>query len=228
MIRTQGLTKEYVLGEQVVRALDGVDLHIGENDLVAIQGPSGSGKSTLMNLLGFLDTPTRGDYWLYGRSVGELSDDEATHIRNTQVGFVFQTFHLLPRLSARKNVELPLVYAGFDAGERRARATETLEQLGLADRMEHRPNQLSGGQRQRVAIARALVNRPSIILADEPTGNLDSHTSAEIMDVFRDLHRAGQTIIIVTHESEVARHTHRQIHLRDGRIERDSAANGLR
>ena len=225
MIRTQGLTKNYILGDEVVRALDGVDLHIRENDLVAIMGPSGSGKSTLMNLLGFLDTPTHGDYWLNGKSVGELTDDEATRIRSEEVGFVFQTFNLLPRLSAWKNVELPLVYAGFAAHERRQRAAEMLERVGLGDRLNHRPNQLSGGQRQRVAIARALVNEPSIILADEPTGNLDSATSREILTLFRDLHAAGQTIIIVTHEAEVARHTQRQIHLRDGRVEHDSAGD---
>jgi putative ABC transport system ATP-binding protein len=215
------LAREYVLGAEVVRALRGVDFQIRRNEFVAIMGPSGSGKSTLMNLIGCLDTPTAGEYWLNAQKVSDLSDDELAHIRNKEIGFVFQTFNLLPRADALHNVELPLIYAGLGSKERRARAAQSLEKVGLGDRMKHRPNELSGGQRQRVAIARALVNNPSILLADEPTGNLDSATGAEIMSLFEELHAAGQTIVVVTHELDIAAHAHRQIHLLDGRISSD-------
>jgi putative ABC transport system ATP-binding protein len=221
IILTHKLTRDYVLGAEVVRALRDVSLQIRRNEFTAIMGPSGSGKSTLMNLLGCLDTPTRGEYWLNHQKVSELDDDELARIRNKEIGFVFQTFNLLPRATALHNVELPLIYAGMSAKRRREQAAYALERVGLADRMEHKPNELSGGQRQRVAIARALVNEPSILLADEPTGNLDSHTSAEILDVFETLHDAGQTIILITHERDIAAHAHRQIHLLDGFIERD-------
>jgi putative ABC transport system ATP-binding protein len=221
VIATRGLTKEYVLGAETVRALRGVDLRIRRNEYLAIMGPSGSGKSTLMNLIGCLDTPTAGEYVLNGQSVGGLSDDELARIRNREIGFVFQTFNLLPRSSALENVALPLVYAGVSRPERKQRAEEALAAVELHDRMHHRPNELSGGQRQRVAIARALVTRPSILLADEPTGNLDSRTSEEIMSLFERLHEEGQTIIMVTHESDIAAHTERVVVLRDGLIESD-------
>ena len=221
IILTHKLTRDYELGAEVVRALRGVSVQIRRNEFTAIMGPSGSGKSTLMNLLGCLDTPTAGEYWLNHQKVSELTDDDLARIRNKEIGFVFQTFNLLPRATALHNVELPLVYAGVSSKERRERAAGALERVGLGDRMTHRPNELSGGQRQRVAIARALVNNPSILLADEPTGNLDSQTSAEILSVFEDLHRAGQTIILITHERDIAAHAHRQIHLLDGMIERD-------
>ncbi len=221
IILTHKLARDYELGAEVVHALRGVDLQIRRNEFTAIMGPSGSGKSTLMNLLGCLDTPTAGEYWLNHQKVSQLNDDELARIRNKEIGFVFQTFNLLPRATALHNVELPLIYAGVGARERRERAAQALERVGLADRMGHRPNELSGGQRQRVAIARALVNDPSILLADEPTGNLDSQTSAEIMSVFEALHAAGQTIILITHERDIAAHARRQIHLLDGRIERD-------
>ena len=226
VILTHKLTREYDIGGEVVRALRGVDIQIRKNEFVAIMGPSGSGKSTLMNLIGCLDTPTAGEYWLNSQKVSDLSDDELARIRNKEIGFVFQTFNLLPRANALHNVELPLIYAGLAAKERRERATKALEHVGLADRMEHRPNELSGGQRQRVAIARALVNEPSILLADEPTGNLDSATGEDIMRLFKQLHDAGQTIIVVTHEPDIAAHTHRQILLRDGLVERDQKTKG--
>ena len=221
VILTHHLTREYVMGAEGVHALRGVDIQIKKNEFVAIMGPSGSGKSTLMNLIGCLDTPTTGEYWLNGQKVSDLTDDDLARIRNKEIGFVFQTFNLLPRADALHNVELPLIYAGMSGKERRDRAALSLTQVGLADRMDHRPNELSGGQRQRVAIARALVNSPSILLADEPTGNLDSATGNEIMGLFKDLHRAGQTIVLVTHEHDIAAHAHRQIHLLDGKIARD-------
>lgn len=221
VILTHKLTRNYDMGSEVVHALRDVNLQIRRNEFTAIMGPSGSGKSTLMNLLGCLDTPTAGEYWLNGQKVSELDDDELARIRNKEIGFVFQTFNLLPRATALHNVELPLIYAGEPARDRRDRAAEALEKVGLGDRMEHRPSELSGGQRQRVAIARALVNQPSILLADEPTGNLDSATSAEIMEVFESLHAAGQTIILITHERDIAAHAKRQIHLLDGYVERD-------
>ncbi len=223
IIRTRGLTKDYEMGAEVVRALRGVDLEIARNEYVAIMGPSGSGKSTLMNLIGCLDTPTAGEYVLNGQPVQDLGDDELARIRNREIGFVFQTFNLLPRATALHNVELPLIYAGIASRERQRRAAEALRQVGLADRMDHRPNELSGGQRQRVAIARALVNQPSILLADEPTGNLDSATSTEIMAVFNALKAEGQTIIMVTHEYEIAGRAERVITLRDGLVESHDA-----
>jgi len=221
IILSHKLARAYDMGGEVVRALQGVSLQIRKNEYVAVMGPSGSGKSTLMNLIGCLDTPTSGEYWLNGQKVSDLDDDELARIRNKEIGFVFQTFNLLPRASALHNVELPLIYAGAGARERRARAARALERVGLGDRMEHRPNELSGGQRQRVAIARALVNDPSILLADEPTGNLDSTTSSEIMAVFRELHRQGQTIVMVTHEHDIAAHAARVVTLRDGLIASD-------
>ncbi len=226
VILTHKLTRNYDMGGEVVHALRGVDFQIRRNEFVAIMGPSGSGKSTLMNLIGCLDTPTTGEYWLNGQKVSDLSDDELARIRNKEIGFVFQTFNLLPRANALHNVELPLIYAGQAAQARRAQAARALERVGLGDRMEHRPNELSGGQRQRVAIARALVNEPSILLADEPTGNLDSATGEEIMRLFRELHDSGQTIVLVTHEHDIAAHARRQIHLRDGLIERDETMAG--
>ncbi len=221
VIVTRNLQREYDMGGEIVRALRGVDVTIRRNEFVAIMGPSGSGKSTLMNLIGCLDTPSKGEYWLNGHRVSELGDDELARIRNREIGFVFQTFNLLPRADALHNVELPLVYAGVSSKERRERASDALGRVGLGDRMSHRPNELSGGQRQRVAIARALVNRPSILLADEPTGNLDSTTSTEIMALFRELHDQNQTILLVTHEHDIAGHADRQIHLFDGKVERD-------
>jgi putative ABC transport system ATP-binding protein len=221
IILTHKLTREYDMGGEVVRALQGVSFQIKKNEYVAVMGPSGSGKSTLMNLIGCLDTPTAGEYWLNGQKVSDLDDDALARIRNKEIGFVFQTFNLLPRATALHNVELPLIYAGLATRERRAQAVQALERVGLGDRMAHRPNELSGGQRQRVAIARALVNEPSILLADEPTGNLDSATSGEIMQVFRDLHRQGQTIVMVTHEHDIAAHAARVVTLKDGAIATD-------
>ena len=221
IIRTEALTKEYELGAETVRALRGVDLEIQRNEYVAIMGPSGSGKSTFMNLIGCLDTPTAGEYWLNGQPVAHRTDDELARIRNKEIGFVFQTFNLLPRATSLHNVELPLIYAGVGSKERRERATLTLQKVGLGDRMTHSPAQLSGGQRQRVAIARALVNEPAIILADEPTGNLDSTTSEDIMRLFDKLHKDGQTIIVVTHEHDIAEHAHRVVTLKDGVISSD-------
>ncbi len=221
IIVTRGLKREYDMGGEIVRALRGVDVAIRRNEYVAIMGPSGSGKSTLMNLIGCLDTPDAGEYWLNGMLVSEMHEDELARVRNKEIGFVFQTFNLLPRASALHNVELPLVYAGIPGDERRKRATEALERVQLGDRVTHRPNELSGGQRQRVAIARALVNNPSILLADEPTGNLDSQTSEEIMRVFEGLAEQGQTVIMVTHEADIAAHARRVIVLRDGLVESD-------
>ena len=221
VIVTRGITRDYDMGGEVVHALRGVDLAVRRNEYVAIMGPSGSGKSTLMNLVGCLDTPTSGEYWLNGSLVSDMKDDALARVRNREIGFVFQTFNLLPRATALHNVELPLVYAGVGSAERRKRAVEALERVQLKDRMDHRPNELSGGQRQRVAIARALVNRPAILLADEPTGNLDSATSEEIMRVFEELASAGQTVIMVTHESDIASHARRVVVLRDGRISSD-------
>src|SRR5262247_547301 len=219
VIDIENITKDYVMGEEVVRALRGVTLQIRRNEYIAIMGPSGSGKSTLMNMLGCLDTPTSGRYEFNGRDVSEMNDDELAAIRNREIGFVFQTFNLLPRATALHNVELPLVYAGIPKEERLAQAKRALEMVDLAERMTHKPNELSGGQRQRVAIARALVMGPAILLADEPTGNLDSQTGEEIMKLFERLHEAGNTIILVTHERDIADHAHRTIFIRDGRIE---------
>jgi putative ABC transport system ATP-binding protein len=222
VISLRGITRDFQLGAQTVHVLKGIDLDIKQGEYVALMGPSGSGKSTLMNLLGCLDTPTAGSYTLAGRDVSRMDDNDLAAVRNKEIGFVFQTFNLIPRQTAVQNVALPLVYAGKTKEERVTRAEEVLMQVGLADRMDHRPNQLSGGQRQRVAIARALVNTPSMILADEPTGNLDSTTSVEIMRLFDDIHKAGNTLVVVTHEEEIARHAHRIIRLRDGQIESDT------
>jgi putative ABC transport system ATP-binding protein len=221
LIETTDLWKTYVMGTEEIHALRGVTVSIERGEYVAIMGPSGSGKSTLMNLIGCLDTPSKGSYLLNKKQVGQMNDDELARIRNEEIGFVFQTFNLLPRATALHNVELPLVYAGVPTKDRQARAKASLENVELGDRMLHRPNQLSGGQRQRVAIARALVNNPSIILADEPTGNLDSKTGAEIMSLFNKLHAAGNTIILVTHEADVAAHARRIIHIRDGQVSDD-------
>ena len=226
IIRIRDLTRHYVMGTETVQALRGVSLDIARNEYVAIMGPSGSGKSTMMNMIGCLDTPTGGEYWLNGQEVSQLTDDQLARVRNKEIGFVFQTFNLLPRATSLHNVELPLVYAGVSARDRRARASAALGRVGLGNRMDHRPNELSGGQRQRVAIARALVNEPSILLADEPTGNLDSTTSEEIMQVFSELHRQGQTIIMVTHEADIAAHAERTVVLRDGRVETDRITAG--
>lgn len=222
LICVHGLTRQYEMDAETVYALRGVDLTIRKNEYVAIMGPSGSGKSTLMNLIGCLDTPTAGQYWLNGVEVSKMKDDSLAKVRNREIGFVFQTFNLLPRATALHNVELPLIYAGVSARVRRERAANALARVGLADRMEHRPSELSGGQRQRVAVARALVNEPSILLADEPTGNLDSVTSTELMAVFMALHKQGQTIVMVTHEHDIAEHAQRLVTLRDGSIHSDT------
>ena len=221
VIRTSDLWKTYVMGTEEVHALRGVGFEVERGEYLAIMGPSGSGKSTMMNLIGCLDTPTSGQYWLNGKLVSEMDDDELAYIRNKEIGFVFQTFNLLPRASALHNVELPLIYNGSPRTQRIEMAKRALERVDLADRMNHKPNELSGGQRQRVAIARALVNNPSIILADEPTGNLDSQTSQEIMALFDDLNEQGNTIILVTHEPDIAQHAHRVLHILDGRVNRD-------
>jgi putative ABC transport system ATP-binding protein len=221
LIETVDLWKTYQMGEEEIHALRGVSIQIERGEYVAIMGPSGSGKSTLMNLIGCLDTPSKGSYLLNGKQVSKMDDNELARIRNEEIGFVFQTFNLLPRATALRNVELPLVYAGVPAKEREQRARGALEKVELASRMAHRPNELSGGQRQRVAIARALVNNPSILLADEPTGNLDSKTGVEIMGLFERLHKAGNTIVLVTHEPDVAAYAYRAIHIRDGQVEQD-------
>jgi putative ABC transport system ATP-binding protein len=221
LIETNDLWKTYVMGSEEIHALRGVSIQIERGEYVAIMGPSGSGKSTLMNLIGCLDTPSKGSYLLNAKQVSQMNDNELARIRNEEIGFVFQTFNLLPRASALQNVELPLVYAGVASKDRQLRAKQALDKVELTSRMTHRPNELSGGQRQRVAIARALVNNPSILLADEPTGNLDSKTGAEIMGLFARLHQAGNTIILVTHEADIAAFAHRTIHLRDGEVEKD-------
>lgn len=221
VIEIQNITRHYRMGQTVVKALDGVSFDVMENEYIAIMGPSGSGKSTLMNMIGCLDTPTSGEYILNGHRVSELDDSELAQVRNKEIGFVFQTFNLLPRTDCLSNVELPLIYAGVKKQERRQRAGDTLTRVGLGDRVHHKPNELSGGQRQRVAIARALVNNPSILLADEPTGNLDSKTGDEIMILFEELYRAGNTIILVTHENDIAKHARRIVRLKDGLIEVD-------
>jgi putative ABC transport system ATP-binding protein len=223
ILQLRGITRDFKLGAQTVHVLKGIDLDISKNEYVALMGPSGSGKSTLMNLLGCLDTPTGGSYELNGTDVSSLNDNALAEIRNSEIGFVFQTFNLLPRSTALENVALPLVYAGLSKEERLARAAEVLDQVGLSDRMDHRPNQLSGGQRQRVAVARALVNKPALILADEPTGNLDSKTSVEIMKLFDDIQAAGNTVVLVTHEEDIAQHAKRVIRLVDGNIDSDTS-----
>ena len=221
MIRLSGIVKRYLMGEEELMALAGVDLHIGRNEYVALIGPSGSGKSTLMNLIGCLDTPSEGTYVLNGRDTSTMNDNELAQVRNQEIGFVFQSFHLLPRLTVLENVMQPLVYRGIPRAERVVRAKQALEQVGLGNRLGHRPNQLSGGQRQRVAVARALVGKPSILLADEPTGNLDSRTSAEIMALFDEVHSSGQTVVVVTHEPDIAAHCRRTLRVSDGRIVED-------
>ncbi|GEC72848.1 putative ABC transport system ATP-binding protein [Flavobacterium flevense] len=228
LIKISDIKRNFVLGNEIVYVLKGINLEINKGEYVALMGPSGSGKSTLMNLLGCLDTPTSGTYILNGKDVSKMKDDELAEIRNKEIGFVFQTFNLLPRTTALDNVALPMIYAGHSKSERNARATEVLQQVNLADRMDHQPNQLSGGQRQRVAVARALVNKPSIILADEPTGNLDSKTSVEIMNLFNEIHANGNTVILVTHEEEIAAYAHRIIRLRDGVIESDTLKAEIR
>lgn len=227
LISIKNLNKTYIMGAEVVEALKNVSIDIRENEYVALMGPSGSGKSTLMNLVGCLDSPTRGEYWLNGKEVSTMEDSELAEVRNKDIGFVFQTFNLLPRLSALENVALPLVYAGVNREDRLEKARKALESVGLGDRVMHKPNELSGGQRQRVAVARALVNNPAIILADEPTGNLDTKTSYEIMGLFEEIHKAGNTVIIVTHEQDIALHAHRIIRLRDGLVESDQVNENI-
>lgn len=227
LIDIKDIKRDFVLGSEIINVLKGIDLQIGKGEYVALMGPSGSGKSTLMNLLGCLDTPSSGTYILNNKDVSKMKDDELAEIRNKEIGFVFQTFNLMPRTTALDNVALPMVYAGYSKTDRQTRAKEVLTQVNLADRMDHKPNQLSGGQRQRVAIARALVNNPSIILADEPTGNLDSKTSEEIMKLFDDIHQKGNTVILVTHEEDIAQYAHRIIRLRDGLIESDTKKSNL-
>ncbi|WP_296148876.1 ABC transporter ATP-binding protein [uncultured Flavobacterium sp.] len=222
LINITNIKRDFVLGNEIINVLKGINLNINKGEYVALMGPSGSGKSTLMNLLGCLDTPTSGQYILNGNDVSQMTDDSLAEIRNKEIGFVFQTFNLLPRTTALNNVALPMIYAGYSKSERTARAIEVLKQVGLGDRMDHEPNQLSGGQRQRVAVARALVNKPSIILADEPTGNLDSKTSVEIMNLFNEIHANGNTVILVTHEEDIAAYAHRIIRLRDGLVESDN------
>ncbi|RRJ92129.1 ABC transporter ATP-binding protein [Flavobacterium macacae] len=222
LIKITNIKRDFTLGNEIINVLKGIDLTINKGEYVALMGPSGSGKSTLMNLLGCLDTPTSGQYILNGNDVSQMTDDNLAEIRNKEIGFVFQTFNLLPRTTALDNVALPMIYAGYSKSDRKARATEVLKQVGLGDRMDHEPNQLSGGQRQRVAVARALVNKPSIILADEPTGNLDSKTSVEIMNLFNEIHANGNTVILVTHEEDIAAYAHRIIRLRDGLVETDT------
>lgn len=222
LIKITNIKRDFQLGSEIINVLKGIDLNINKGEYVALMGPSGSGKSTLMNLLGCLDTPTSGTYILNGNDVSQMTDDNLAEIRNKEIGFVFQTFNLLPRTTALDNVALPMIYAGYSKSERKERATEVLKQVGLGDRMDHEPNQLSGGQRQRVAVARALVNKPSIILADEPTGNLDSKTSVEIMNLFNEIHANGNTVILVTHEEDIAAYAHRIIRLRDGLVESDT------
>ena len=220
LISLQNITKTYVLGDQIVNALKGVDLQIFRGEYLALMGPSGSGKSTLMNIIGCLDTPTSGEYWLNNKEVSQMSDASLSEVRNTEIGFVFQTFNLLNRLTAIENVALPLVYAGISVSERIERAKQVLEKVGLKDRMNHKPNELSGGQRQRVAVARALINHPSLLLADEPTGNLDTKTSYEIMALFDEIHQSGNTIVLVTHEEDIANHAKNIVRMRDGQIEK--------
>jgi putative ABC transport system ATP-binding protein len=227
VIRLQGITKTYQMGDQAVHALQGIDLEIGRNEMVAFIGASGSGKSTMMNIIGCLDRPSSGQYWLNGREVATMSGDELAHVRNKEIGFIFQSFHLLPRASALDNVAQPLIYRGIGLRERLALAEQALVRVGLGTRKHHRPNELSGGQRQRVAIARALVGNPSILLADEPTGNLDSTTSEEIMALIKELHAAGQTVVIVTHEPDIAGQCQRVIRMRDGRVVTDTQAAGV-
>lgn len=228
VIRLEKITRFFKVGTEIVRALRGVDISINRNEFVALMGPSGSGKSTLMNLIGCLDTPTAGSYWLNGSDVSKLEDNDLAEIRNKEIGFVFQTFNLLPRLTALENVALPMIYAGYGKPQRLERAMQVLDDVKLTDRVKHKPNELSGGQRQRVAVARALVNKPSIILADEPTGNLDSKTSIEIMGLIEEIHKAGNTIILVTHEEDIARHAHRIIRLSDGLVASDEMNNEIR
>jgi putative ABC transport system ATP-binding protein len=228
IIQISDIKKEYVVGKEIIHALRSVSLHIFKNEYVALMGPSGSGKSTLMNMLGCLDTPTGGEYILSGHSVAHMSDNQLAEVRNKEIGFVFQTFNLMPRLSALENVMVPLIYSGISKKERIKQAMEVLEQVGLGDRIMHKPNELSGGQKQRVAIARALVNKPSIILADEPTGNLDSKTSEEIMGLFEEIHKNGNTIIVVTHEEDIAQRAHRIVRLKDGLIESDTKNENIR